>query len=147
MRRKLNRQTRQGAQMSAEIPQRRGTIYIQSRTAGQSPDAMLGGSVIGSNDVSADLHIMSKALEFRNAAPRLRLMLVVDMVPPWKAWICRVLLRMEVGCIRTEKERILRRRISDREWFARPHRERAASYGCDCGGTTGCKGCDGGRAT
>jgi len=50
---------------------------------------------------TVDSLTMEKAVEFRYAAIRRGKRLIVDMVLPWKGWVCRHILRMDVERIRT----------------------------------------------
>lgn len=67
-----------------------GTIYIQG-IADLDPQKAIHRGTYGSSDLSADLHVMWKAREFKGAARRQNKVLVIDFVPRWKAALMRLI--------------------------------------------------------
>lgn len=90
------------------LPIVEGTIYQRSQPIGGKPAQMYSSRTSG--DLHADENIMWKAVEFRYAAIRQKKLLIVDMVPRWKAFLMKHLLGVEVGCMRTRGDPVRRRR-------------------------------------
>lgn len=70
-----------------------GTIYLSTEPL-QQDKTFFHRQIIDTNNLEYDIHLINKVALFRESAERQNLTLIVDMVPCWKAWILRHVLRM-----------------------------------------------------